>query len=214
MHSVFKHVLTPAFSQVFSGFSNGNTVDAEATYEVTEWLGLAVLQSPRLLCSDGINPYLSRYTAPEGSTEAPSLRIINWHGLIGASWLTSMLNMCMLVPLIPFLHMLIRSLSHHEHQICLYCYRRQSRIHHAQQWLAISASAHRIEAVGQHDGYSIILLPEVLSPQAQDLGMDVEARGANSETQGTAKIGSSAEKRSGGLQNCMCFEHIDSVVDS
>lgn len=94
----FQHVLTPPFSQVFSDFNAAtvsDTVNAEAAYEITEWLGLVVLQSPRVLRGDNIDSYLSRYVVPEGSIQVSSVRIINWQGLIGARWVTEMLNRCM-----------------------------------------------------------------------------------------------------------------------
>ena len=96
--SSLQHVLTPPFSQVFSDFNAAtvsDTVDAEAAYEITEWLGLVVLQSPRVLRGDNIDSYLSRYVVPEGSIQVPSVRIINWQGLISARWVTEMLNICM-----------------------------------------------------------------------------------------------------------------------
>lgn len=98
MVSNFQHVLTPPFSQVFSDFGAAtvsDTVKAEAAYEITEWLGLVVLQSPRVLRGDNIDSYLSGYVVPEGSVQVSSVRIINWQGLIGARWVTDMLNRCM-----------------------------------------------------------------------------------------------------------------------
>lgn len=97
-YKVFEHVLSPPLSQVFSMLFDPtvpNALNAEASYELIEWLGLVVLQSPRLLQDDLIDPYLSRYAAPEGSTEIRSLRIIEWQGFIGARWLMRMLNSCM-----------------------------------------------------------------------------------------------------------------------
>jgi len=97
-HNVLEHVLGPPLSQVYSQFFDptvSDGLDIEATYELIEWLGLVALQSPRLLHSDLIDPYLSRYTVPEGSTEIQSLRVIEWQGFIGSRWLTRMLNSCM-----------------------------------------------------------------------------------------------------------------------
>jgi ribonuclease P/MRP protein subunit RPP40 len=112
LYSVLEHVLSPPFSQVFSNFTDptvSNAVNAEATYEIIEWLGLVVLQSPRVLHGDNIDPYLSRYAPPEGCTETPSLRIIHWQGLIGARWLTGMLNTCMLVSHVLLPHVSFRN---------------------------------------------------------------------------------------------------------
>ena len=73
---------------------------------------------------------------------------------------------------------------------------------------------HRTDAVGQLDGYSIILLPEALSPQEEDLDMDTEARGSSSETQGRRTERINNKKQFEGLQKSICFEHFDSVVGS
>jgi hypothetical protein len=99
-YGVFEHVLCPPFSQSFANFTYpaaSDIFDTDATYEIVEWLGLVLLQSPRVLHGDNIDPYLSRYAAPEGSSELQSLRIVKWQGLIGARWLTRILNTCMLV---------------------------------------------------------------------------------------------------------------------
>jgi ribonuclease P/MRP protein subunit RPP40 len=96
--STFQHVLTPPFSPVLSDFNATtapHTINAEAAYEISEWLGLVMLQSPRVLRGDNIDSYLSSYLLPEGSIQASSVRIISWQGLIGARWVTEMLNRCM-----------------------------------------------------------------------------------------------------------------------
>jgi hypothetical protein len=110
LDSVFEHVLCPPFMQSFANFTDpavSDAFDAEATYEIVEWLGLVLLQSPRVLHGDSIDPYLSRYAAPEGSSEMRSIRVVEWQGLIGARWVTTILNTCMLVfpcslPIVPF----------------------------------------------------------------------------------------------------------------
>jgi hypothetical protein len=93
-------------------------------------------------------------------------------------------------------------------------HRRQSRVHNTQQWLAISASSHRTKAIGQDDGYSIILLPKVSSSQDPDLDIDADPKRTASEAQGMEPTMSSGEKHFAGLQECMCFEHVDSVIYS
>lgn len=113
-YKVFEHVLSPPLSQVFSTLLDPTISDAfnaEASYELIEWLGLVVLQSPRVLHGDQIDPYLSRYAAPEGSTEIGSLRIIEWQGLISARWLMRMLSSCMLVSSLPLPYLSTRLLE-------------------------------------------------------------------------------------------------------
>ena len=104
-YSISQNVLIPSFLQGSSDFTDqtiSDALDAEATHEMIEWLGLVMLQSPRVLRDDDIDNYLSRYAAPEGRVDAASLMIIKWHGMIGARWLTRMMNTCMLVSPFPF----------------------------------------------------------------------------------------------------------------
>jgi hypothetical protein len=103
-------------------------------------------------------------------------------------------------------HLFKRALTHGGN------FRRQSRVHNTQQWLAISASSHRTKAIGQDDGYSIFLLPKVSSSQDPDLDIDADPKRTVSEAQGMEPTMSSSEKHFAGLQECMCFEHVDSVI--
>ncbi|KAJ4385422.1 hypothetical protein N0V93_009850 [Gnomoniopsis smithogilvyi] len=52
--------------------------------EIYEWLSLVRLQSPRVLSTDNIDPYLSRYTAPGEPEEQSSARLctITWEGFL------------------------------------------------------------------------------------------------------------------------------------
>lgn len=52
--------------------------------ELYEWLSLVRLQSPRIQVGDQIDPYLSRYQAPEGD-EAKVCKI-SWQGFLAPSW--------------------------------------------------------------------------------------------------------------------------------
>jgi ribonucleases P/MRP protein subunit RPP40 len=47
-----------------------------------EWLSLVRLGSPRVQPSDNIDPYLSRYQAPEGWTGETKLCKVSWQGFI------------------------------------------------------------------------------------------------------------------------------------
>lgn len=47
-----------------------------------EWLSLVRLQSPRVEPGDSIDPYLSRYEAPEGSSGEAKLCKVSWQGFI------------------------------------------------------------------------------------------------------------------------------------
>lgn len=78
-------------------------VDAEATiadaiYEeqLLEWLGLVLLDSPRIKIHDVVDPYLCRYEFPEAADirtngDALKLRHMQWKGLIPTRFITTML---------------------------------------------------------------------------------------------------------------------------
>lgn len=56
--------------------------------ELDEWLTLASLQSPRVHHDDQIDPYLCRYSKPDGDpTNAAKLVVLRWSGFIAAEWL-------------------------------------------------------------------------------------------------------------------------------
>lgn len=64
--------------------------------ELSEWLSLVALQSPRVHTDDEIDPYLSRYSRPEGDlTEIKKLVILKWSGFIPAEWLRQLFIVCM-----------------------------------------------------------------------------------------------------------------------
>ena len=60
----------------------------EYAADLYEWLSLIRLESPRILSSDQIDPYLSRYRAPgDGQTHEPAnLCKISWQGLLSSAW--------------------------------------------------------------------------------------------------------------------------------
>lgn len=53
--------------------------------ETNEWLSMALIESPRLLSTDSIDSFLSRYAPPNNSTPG-SLVKIRWQGLISPTW--------------------------------------------------------------------------------------------------------------------------------
>ena len=85
---------------------------------------------------------------------------------------------------------------------------------HSLQWLALSACAHRTVAVGQHDGYSIVLLPKISSTHPEqpfeDTNLDLNSEPA---TEAKEKGQPASDKHFGGLRKYMCFEFADSVTE-
>lgn len=77
-------VKTPEFQAPSN--SNSNEDFDDYAVEVREWLALVTLDSPRLDVNDEIDPYLSRYTPPESSTEGVQLDRVTWEGFLDPSW--------------------------------------------------------------------------------------------------------------------------------
>jgi len=65
--------------------------------EMSEWLSLVSLGSPRILQGDSIDPYLSRFEVPQaaGEEEEVDLAVVDWQGFIPAKWITRLLLACM-----------------------------------------------------------------------------------------------------------------------
>ena len=103
--------------------------------------------------------------------------------------------------------------------------RRQSRAADYKQWFALSVSAHRTDAVGQLDGYSILLLPETESEPEPVLGkeddagaMDVDAGAESKDNEGLQiprsqlnETTNEIYKHYSGPRNYACFEFLDSI---
>ncbi|PGH01722.1 ribonuclease P/MRP protein subunit RPP40 [Blastomyces parvus] len=63
----------------------------ETCDEIQEWLGLVVLDSPRVHVNDTIDPYLSRYAPPNQDECQPvELVRISWKGLLSSAWITQL----------------------------------------------------------------------------------------------------------------------------
>lgn len=73
--------LSPMISPEILANGDRPGLDYQAT-ELYEWLSLIRLQSPRVQADDDIDPYLSRYQAPEGSTGKANVCKVSWQGFI------------------------------------------------------------------------------------------------------------------------------------
>lgn len=62
--------------------------------DLSEWLALVSLESPRMSVDDDIDPYLSRYSVPQSDPERPqpssTLVTLRWHGAMTANWITQL----------------------------------------------------------------------------------------------------------------------------
>ena len=66
--------------------------------EILEWLGLVVLDSPRIHPNDSIDPHLCQYEIPnpEEVCMTPLVKL-TWHALLSAEWITKVLLNCLYV---------------------------------------------------------------------------------------------------------------------
>ncbi|KAE8161021.1 ribonuclease P 40kDa subunit-domain-containing protein [Aspergillus tamarii] len=104
--------------------------------EISEWLGMVALGSPRALASDDVDPYLCRYSIPNVDEAKPSdIVSLRWHGFLPPKWIMEL-----------FLT-LLQDTSPKDLE--------------ASSWFAFSASALGREAVEGKDGYTVLTFPSV-----------------------------------------------------
>lgn len=61
--------------------------------DISEWLAMVSLQSPRISVDDIIDPYLSRYAVPESEsieTQPTALVSLRWQGAMTSRWITQL----------------------------------------------------------------------------------------------------------------------------
>ncbi|KAL8728694.1 MAG: hypothetical protein Q9181_005253 [Wetmoreana brouardii] len=103
--------------------------------EISEWLSLASLQSPRIQQDDQIDPYLCRYSKPDrDAAKAGKLVCLRWLGFIPAEWLR---------------HMFVVLVEQ--------CLKRSTP---SARWFALSCQAFQTEIVDCRNGYTILGLSD------------------------------------------------------
>ncbi|RAL01006.1 ribonuclease P protein subunit p40 [Aspergillus ibericus CBS 121593] len=102
--------------------------------ELSEWLALVSLESPRVSAEDDVDPYLCRYSVPDSDDATSSdLISVKWRGLIPSRWIMQLFVA------------LIRETA--------------SKDNAESAWFALSSSALGREAVEGQDGYTVMVLP-------------------------------------------------------
>ncbi|PWY76877.1 hypothetical protein BO83DRAFT_436348 [Aspergillus eucalypticola CBS 122712] len=102
--------------------------------ELSEWLAMVSLGSPRVSVYDDVDPYLCRYSVPDSdNAKSTSLVSLKWHGLVPSRWIIELL-VAVLKETAP------KSIAPYA-------------------WFALSASALGREAVEARDGYTVMVLP-------------------------------------------------------
>lgn len=84
----YHNIIAPSFSETtFTEASSGNILK-EDSENLSEWLAMIALGSPRVSKDDNIDPYLSRYSvSDDGPVRSTNLVSLKWHGFVPASWI-------------------------------------------------------------------------------------------------------------------------------
>ncbi|EHA26628.1 hypothetical protein ASPNIDRAFT_46557 [Aspergillus niger ATCC 1015] len=117
--------------------------------ELSEWLAMVSLESPRVSAHDDVDPYLCRYSVPDSdNAKSTSLVSLKWQGLVPSRWIIELL-VALLKETAP------KSLAPYA-------------------WFALSASALGREAVEARDGYTVMVLPAHV-PKQDVLGVQADS---------------------------------------
>ncbi|KAH1521069.1 hypothetical protein KXX06_007619 [Aspergillus fumigatus] len=150
----YRDIITPSFSETTLTEASSESILKEDSQNLSEWLAMVALGSPRVSKDDEIDPYLSRYRVPDdGPVRTVDLVSLTWHGFLPASWILDL-----------FITMLRETAS---------------KSSPASTWFALSSSALGREAVEAKDGYAIMLLPR---SEQTDSTRDIQESRANAPT--------------------------------
>ncbi|CDM36796.1 Ribonuclease P, Rpp40 [Penicillium roqueforti FM164] len=83
-----EQIITPPFYENGKVLENMSEDDLqEYCGSLSEWIAMVQMASPRLSGEDDVDPYLSRYAAPDAEEgQASDLMSLKWHGLISSRW--------------------------------------------------------------------------------------------------------------------------------
>ncbi|KAF4214948.1 hypothetical protein CNMCM8980_008823 [Aspergillus fumigatiaffinis] len=150
----YHNIITPSFCEMSFTEASSESILKEDSENLSEWLAMVALGSPRVSKDDNIDPYLSRYSVPDnGPARSVDLVSLKWHGLVPASWILDL-----------FITVLRETAS---------------KSSPASTWFALSSSALGREAVEAKDGYTVMLLPR---SERTDSTRDNQESGADAPT--------------------------------
>ncbi|GIJ81850.1 hypothetical protein Asppvi_000353 [Aspergillus pseudoviridinutans] len=131
----YPNIIVPSFCETTFTEASSEHILKEDSENLSEWLAMVALGSPRVSKDDNIDPYLSRYSVPDdGPLRSTNLVSLKWHGFVPASWILDL-----------FITVLRETAS---------------KFSPASTWFALSSSALGREAVEAKDGYTVMLLPQ------------------------------------------------------
>lgn len=84
---VHRDILTPAFQETAIPETASQEDLQDECGELSEWLAMVSIDSPRVSAEDNMDSYLSRYCVPDAERAKPSnLVSLKWHGLAPSKW--------------------------------------------------------------------------------------------------------------------------------
>lgn len=79
----YRDIITPSFSETTLTEASSESILKEDSQNLSEWLAMVALGSPRVSKDDEIDPYLSRYRVPDdGPVRTVDLVSLTWHGFL------------------------------------------------------------------------------------------------------------------------------------
>lgn len=88
MRTDYRDILVPPFKELDITGTAPEQELKENCDEISEWLGMVALGSPRVLASDDVDPYLCRYSVPHVDEAKPSdIVSLRWHGFLPLKWI-------------------------------------------------------------------------------------------------------------------------------
>lgn len=85
-------VLVPPFSGAAAADMPASELH-ENLGDLSEWIGMVQIGSPRVSANDDVDPYLSRYEVPNSEKSTTTdLVSLKWRGLISSAWTMKLLQ--------------------------------------------------------------------------------------------------------------------------
>ncbi|RLM00471.1 hypothetical protein CFD26_107480 [Aspergillus turcosus] len=82
------NIIAPFFSETTFTEASSENILKEDSENLSEWLAMIALGSPRVSKDDNIDPYLSRYSvSDDGPVRSTNLVSLKWHGFVPANWI-------------------------------------------------------------------------------------------------------------------------------
>ncbi|OAP54467.1 hypothetical protein AYL99_11568 [Fonsecaea erecta] len=156
------NTLTPrTIASIADGVSLLPAEAHESLFDVLEYVDMLSLASPRVQATHQTHSFLSRYEVPDlpddvdfngPSTPGQIVKLLRWTGLIPSRWVLEL--------------------------FCAVIRYSRAEVFEAlpkqQQWLAMSVSSHKTQAVNQVDGYTLLLQPARAAGQPRNPHPDTQ----------------------------------------